>query len=120
MITEKCTLPIGVEYNGLLHRDVEVGPRQVKHLIVASGDPLFTQNKNSYEVCCLAAQIIKLGDIPTKDITGTLLSEMDVDDFDVLTEAAETVRQRTRTFRRDAGAKQVDDSGADEAGLSSG
>lgn len=110
MMTEKRTLPIGIEYDGQIHRDLEVGPRKVRHLIAATADPLYEQNPKSYEVCCLAAQIINLGSIPREQINGELLAEMDSDDFDVLTEAAEKVRQRTRTFRGAAGDEQAGDS----------
>lgn len=111
-MNEKRTLPVGIEYNGGIHHDLEVGPRKVRHLLAASADPLFEQNKNAYEVCCLAAQIVSLGGIPKEDITGALLSEMDAEDFDVLTEAAEEVRQRTRSFRSGAGAEPTGDAGA--------
>lgn len=117
MITETRVLIVGIEHNGQIHTALEVGQRKVKHLIAASSDALFVQDNKSYEVCCLAAQILKLGDIPQEEINGTLLAEMDSDDFDVLTEAAEKVRQRTRTFRSDAGGQQADNSGDAQAGI---
>lgn len=120
MMIEKRTLTIGMEFNGEIHRELEVGPRKVKHLIAASADPLFEADKHAYEVCCLAAQIVKLGDIPKAEITGALLAEMDADDFDMLTEAAETVRQRTRSFRGGAGEQSAGSIGSDEAGLQPG
>jgi hypothetical protein len=46
--------------------------------------------------------------------------EMHADDFDVLTEAAEKVRQRTRSFRRGDDADQKGDAGADAAGIPAG
>lgn len=119
-LTETGRLPIGVEYEGTVHRDFEIGPRLVKHMIAASGDVLFETNKNAYEVCCLAAQIIRLGGIPKEAITGSLLGEMDVDDFDALTEAAEKVRQRTRSFRKTRESGPAHDTGPAEAGLQSG
>ncbi|MRR15376.1 MAG: hypothetical protein EG826_02840 [Deltaproteobacteria bacterium] len=110
-MTEARTLPVGVEYGGQIHRELEIGPRKVKHLLAASGSELVAQNKDAYEICVLAEQIIKLGAIPKEEITGALLLEMDADDFDVLTEAAQKVRQRTATFRGGAGDKQAGDSG---------
>lgn len=118
MITETRVLVIGVEHNGKIHTELVVGQRKVKHLIAASGDALFVQDNKSYEVCCLAAQILKLGDIPQDEINGTLLAEMDSDDFDVLTEAAEKVRQRTRSFRSDTGGQSPVDTGDAQTGLS--
>lgn len=109
MIIEKRTLPIGMEHGGKMHRELEIRPRLVKDLVAASASDLVQQNKNNYEVCCLAEQIIKLGDIPVEEITGDLLMEMYSDDFDVLTEAAEKARQRAATFRSEtAGVKEAD------------
>lgn len=113
MITEKRTLKIGVEYNGQIHRDLEVRPRLVKDMVAASGSPLVAQDKNNYEICCLAGQIVKLGEIPVEEITGELLLEMYEDDFDVLSEAAEKARQRAASFRSGQENDQKADAGAD-------
>ncbi len=112
MISEKRTLKIGVDHAGKVHRELEVRPRLVKDLVGASGCDLVAQDKNSYEVCCLASQIVKLGDIPKEAITGELLMEMHADDFDVLTEAAEAARQRAAGFLREPGADKKDGPGA--------
>ena len=120
MITEKRTLKIGVEYKGQIYRELEVRPRLVKDLLAATNSPLYEQNKNSYELCCLAAQIVRLGDIPAKDITGELLLEMHADDFDVLAEAAEKARQRAASFRSAQEDDQKADAGADQAGIPAG
>lgn len=120
MITEKRTLKIGVEYNGQIHRELEVRPRLVKDLVSAGSSPLVEQNKNTYELCCLAAQIVRLGDIPAEEITGELLLEMHADDFDVLAEAAEKARQRAASFRSAQENDQKADAGADETGVPAG
>jgi len=99
MIIEKCTLPIGIEHKGQIHRETEVRPRQVKDLILAYNNDLMNKSKHSYEICCLTEQIIKLGDIPKEEITADLILEMYVDDFDTLAEAAEKARQRAASFR---------------------
>jgi hypothetical protein len=99
MIIEKRTLPIGVEYDGKLHNELEVRPRLVRDFIKAAGDQAFQEDKNAHEVCCLAAQITKLGDVPLEAVNGSLLMDMHEADFDVLAEAAEMARQRARTFR---------------------
>lgn len=122
MITEKRTLKIGVEHNGQIHRELEVRPRLVKDLVAAGRNPLVEQDKNGYcyELCCLAEQIIKLGEIPAGEITGELLLEMYADDFDVLSEAAEKARQRAASFRSGQEADQKADAGADKAGIPAG
>ena len=117
MITEKRTLPVGIEHDGKVHRELEIRPRLVKDLIAASGKSLVAQDKNNYEVCCLAQQITKLGDIAPQEITGELLLEMFADDFDVLAEAAEKARQRAASFRSESVVAQKDNTGSAEDGV---
>ena len=99
MIIEKRTLPIGVEYEGAIHRELEIRPRLVRDMIAGANDPLTSQDKGNYEICCLASQVQKLGKIPKEAITGGLFLDMFEADFDVLTEAAEKARQRAGEFR---------------------
>jgi hypothetical protein len=99
MMTEKRVLPIGVEYEGKLHKDLELQPRKAKHLLLGTKDPVYLNDRKAYEFCCLAAQIDKLGDIPKEQLTGSLILDMYEADFDVLTEAAEKARQRAGEFR---------------------
>jgi len=106
MIVEKRTLPIGVEYEGKQHRELELRPRLVRDLVSAYESPLSAKSGSAFEVCSLAGQILKLGEIPKEAITGELLMEMHSDDFDVLTEAAEKARQRAREFRSKTGDSQ--------------
>lgn len=103
MITEKFTLPIGVEYAGKVHREGELRLRQVKDMVAATGSALVNADKNNFEICCLASQIITLGDIPKENITGELIAEMYEDDFDALTEAAQKTRKRVSSFRTEKG-----------------
>jgi len=116
MITEKCTLPIGVEYEGKIHRDLEIRPRLVRDLLDGAVSERAQTDRHYYEVCQTACQIVRFGDIPKDQITGDLLLDMYDEDFDVLTEAAIRVRTRTREFRGDAEGYQETDPGAPEAG----
>ncbi len=102
MSTEKCTLPVGIVYQGKRHREAEVRARLVRDMIAGANDPLFSEDKGNYEVCCLASQIMSLGDIPKEEITGSLLLDMLEEDFNALVEAAETARKRAGTFREPA------------------
>jgi hypothetical protein len=99
MITIDKTLPIGVEYDGRLHTALKIRPRLVKDIIAATGDPLFLADKNNYEICCLAGQIVALGEMPREAITAAMIAEMYEDDFDALAEAAEQARKRVASFR---------------------
>lgn len=99
MITIDKTLPIGVEHDGRNNKALTVRPRQVKDIIAATGDPLFLADKNNYEICCLAGQIVSLGDMPREAITSAMIAEMYEDDFEVLAEAAEEARKGLASFR---------------------
>lgn len=117
MITQTFTLPIGIEIDGVYHREGELEPRKAKHMLAAANTPEVAADKNLYEVCCLAQQIITLGDIPKKQITGTLIADLYEDDFDELAEAAQKARQRVSCFRAPGGNHPQADAGADEAGI---
>jgi hypothetical protein len=53
-----------------------------------------------------ACQVVKLGDIPKEEITGELILSMFHQDFEVLTEVAETAKTRAETFQGDNGEAQ--------------
>jgi len=101
MIKEKRTLPIGIEYNGQVHRELEIEARRVGHMIDALEDARAQENARYSEICMLACQITSLGDIPKEDITGELLLSMYQQDFQVLSEAADTAQKRVERFRPD-------------------
>ena len=103
MIKEKRTLPIGIEHNGQVHRDLEIEPRRVAHMVDALEEERARENIRYREICMYACQIVKLGDIPKEDINGGLLLSMFPKDFEVLTEAAETAQERAEAFQAETG-----------------
>jgi len=108
MIKEKRTLPIGIEYNGQVHRELEIEPRRVAHMVDALEEERARENVRYREICMYACQVTKLGDIPKEDITGELLLSMFPKDFEVLTEAAETAQERAETFQNETGEAKGD------------
>lgn len=108
-------LPGGVEYGGEVHRDVEIGPRKVRHLMAATKDPAYLTDNGTYELCCIAAQIERIGSIPKEAINGALILDMLEEDFNALMEAAIKARQRAGEFRPDNEKARV---GHDEDGIS--
>lgn len=117
---EKRTLPMGIGFNGAIHTALEISPRLVRHLLAASNSATFKADPTTYEICCLAEQIVRLGDIPKEEITAALLLDMFADDFDVLTEAAQMARQRASSFRGERQNDKAHDAGPGEAGLQPG
>ena len=99
MVTERGTLPVGVEHGGQVHRDYEVRPRLVRDSVEAMEDPRALKNESYAGVCLLARQIVRLGAIPKEEITPALLMEMYEEDLGELYRAAEEVARRLKSFR---------------------
>lgn len=99
MITEKGTLPIGVEFGGKVHREFELRPQKVKDSVDVMEDARALKNDGYFGVAVLARQIEKLGDIPKEEISPALLLEMWDDDLKVLHEAQGRASQKLATFR---------------------
>jgi hypothetical protein len=109
MIVEKRTLPIGVEYEGKLHRELQIRPRIVADMVDALEDERSQKNNRYYGLAMTARQIVKLGDIPKDAITAELLLAMYEKDYDTLVEAAETAQNRVEAFCRDREHKDTKD-----------
>jgi len=108
MITEKGTLPVGVELNGKMHRDYELRPQQVKDSVEAFEDARARKNDAYFGLCILCLQIVKLGDIPKAEITPALLMEMYDEDLKELQRGKERVEEKLRSFRgQDAADKKA-------------
>lgn len=99
MITEKGTLPIGIEFEGRVHRDFELRPQKVKDSVDVMEDPRAQKNDGYFGVAVLARLIEKLGDIPKEKITPSLLLEMWDEDLKALHEAKGRVSQKLASFR---------------------
>lgn len=106
MLTETGTLPIGIEYDGSVHRDYEI-----REEIVADGIEIFDdpetagraeKNRAYMGICVLAKQIVKIGKIPKDAITPAMLLTCNVPDVSELQQAAQRLEEKRRTFR-DAG-----------------
>jgi len=89
--TVKGTLPVGVEYNGALHREFELRRATVRdNLDILSGpDKDRASEETAYAAVCLwAKRIVKLGDIPAESITPALVLDLSLEDFGALETAA--------------------------------
>jgi hypothetical protein len=81
MITEKGTLPIGIEKDGKWHRDFEIRPALVKDTVEVADEqePKKLDNPSYYGICLTAKQIIRIGDISPVPVD--LVMEMYDDDI---------------------------------------
>jgi hypothetical protein len=103
MMTEKGTLPNGVEYNGETHKDFEIREQLVGDTISIYDDPeraeRASQNFAYAGVCILTGQIVSLGSIPREALTPEFLLGLQDDDFEEIKAADKRLTERRRSFR---------------------
>jgi len=103
MFTEIGTLPEGVDYDGIIHKDFELREQLVSDSVAVFDSPERAQRaeKNAafMGLCILAGQIITLGHIPKQEITPELLLDMKQSDFNELSSAARRLEERRKSFR---------------------
>lgn len=106
MLTEKGTLPVGVEYDGETHREFEIREQRVRDMVAVYDNPATAKRAESNDafmgLCILAGQVVTLGSIPPEAITPELLLDMAQEDFNALGEAARRLEERRRSFRAEA------------------
>lgn len=103
MLTEKGTLPIGVERNGEHHRDFEIREQLVADSIDvyemgAETVDRAERNPAFFGLCILSRQIVSLGGIPREEISPALLLGMTQTDFNALRAASARLEERRRSF----------------------
>ncbi|KUG24575.1 hypothetical protein ASZ90_005605 [hydrocarbon metagenome] len=117
MITEKFKLPDGIEYEGKIHREVELRPQKVGDSINALEDERAQTNEAYLGLAVLARQIISLGSIPKDKITAELLMDLSEDDMVVINQGLARLRNRVKSFReKNKGSEEVG-AGAPESGV---
>lgn len=88
MKTVTGSLPVGLEYNGQLHKEFELRPALVRDTVeVMEESPRAATNRHYAGLCVYAKRLLKLGDIPKEKVTGDLLMEMTEEDFSALSAA---------------------------------
>lgn len=117
MITEKGTLIVGVDHNGMLHKDFILRPQLVSDSVDAVEDERARSNASYLGLCAISRQLQKLGDIPKEKITPELLMGMYEVDLAVISEASRRLQKKQRSFRGENKTAEKDRSGAAKAGL---
>jgi hypothetical protein len=106
MLTEKGTLPIGVEYEGKTHKDFEIREQLVSDMISVFDDPAQAARaeKNNYYLgmCILAKVIVSIGTIPKEALTVDLLLGMLQDDLNEVKRAEGRLDAKRKSFRSKA------------------
>lgn len=110
MITHKGILPVGIEVDGVVHRDFELRPQLVRDSIEVSKKLTAENNDSYFGVALYAEQLMKLGTLPKAFITAELLLDAFDIDMQAIMKGAETLRERLKTFR-DEGCQPAANSG---------
>ncbi len=99
MITQKVTLPVGVELDGELHREVVLRPQKVRDSIEAMEDERAGKNESYLGLLMQAKQIVSFGSLAAERINVDLLMDLYETDMQALMEGANKLRERLKTFR---------------------
>jgi hypothetical protein len=105
MLTEKSVLPIGVEHNGVTHKDFEIREQIVADTINVFDNPeraaKAEKNIRYAELCITANMLLSLGTIPKEEITGDLLMGMHQADQNEITAAEVRLAIKRTSFREE-------------------
>ena len=103
MITEKGILPIGVKFNGVIHKDFEIREQIVADSINVFDDPdrgvKAVKNKLYANLCVTANMLLSLGTIPKEEITPDLLMTIRQMDLNEISAAEMRLAIKCTTFR---------------------
>jgi phage FluMu protein gp41 len=119
-LTETCTLPLGIEYNGEIHRELELRPQRVGDTIDALENDRARHNDSYLGLCVLARQVVRLGRIPAPDITPDLLMNLYDTDMAAINAALGRLQMRQASFRNADENPPKNDAGIAQAGIHGG
>lgn len=102
-MNQQGILPVGIEVDGVLHREFELRPQKVRDSIEALKDERAQADESWLGLVLQCRQIVKLGTLKPEQITPELLIDLYEVDMQVLMEGAAKLRERLRTFRAESG-----------------
>ena len=94
-LTMQDQLLYGLEYEGVLHKDVELRLPTIADNIAALEEVGPTSNIR-LQVAMWARSMVKLGGVPVEQINTELLLTLVDEDFDVLTDLADRLKKKRR------------------------
>lgn len=116
MMTEKGTLPIGVEFDGKTHREFELREQTVGDTVEVLEDKVngsrAAGSDSFFNVCIAAKRTVNLGDIPKDKITPELFLAMKQEDFVEISSASRRLDEKRRRFRDKAPSGSQNNTGA--------
>jgi hypothetical protein len=111
VIKHNGTLPVGIEVDGVVHRDFELRPQLVRDSIEVSKKLTAEYSDSYFGIALYAEQLVKLGTLPKEAITAELLLDAYDMDMQVIMKGADSLRERLKTFR-DEGIQSAENSGS--------
>lgn len=92
-LTQNGALPIGVEVDGVVHREFTLRPALVRDNVEAIED-VGSGNSVALSAAIYARQLMKLGTLAPEAITYALVAGMHVADFDAIDQAAIALQKK--------------------------
>lgn len=102
-MNQQGTLPVGIEVDGVLHREFELRPQKVRDSIEALQDERAASDESWLGLVLQCRQLVTLGTLKPEQITPNLLLDLYEVDMQALMEGAAKLRERLRTFRAASG-----------------
>jgi len=103
MMTEKGTLPVGVEFEGKVHQDFELRSQFVRDTVDIFDDPVAgdraERNNQFFAASLFAGRLVKLGEIPKEQITVDMVLDLEQEDYMEIVQAGKRLEERMATFR---------------------
>ena len=105
VLTEKGTLPVGVDYDGKTHREFEIREELTGDMIAVFDDEAIvargSKNDAFLGLCILSKQILSIGTMPPDALNHELLLGMHRPDFAEIQRASKRLEEKRRSFRVD-------------------
>lgn len=102
-LTETGTLPLGVEFEGEIHREYELKEQLVSDTVAVYEDPKHgpraMRSNAFFNIAVMAIRLVRLGTIPKDEITPDLIMGMSQKDFIELADADDRMETRRISFR---------------------
>jgi len=98
LVTQSGMLPVGVEVDGVVHRDFVLRPQRVRDSMAALADPRAAE-PSFLGLAMLATQFMQLGTLDVAKVDADMLLDMYEVDMQVLMGGAKQLRDRLKTFR---------------------
>jgi hypothetical protein len=121
VFTETGMLPLGVEFEGQIHREYEIKEQLVSDTVAVYEHPEYgpkaARSNTFFNIAVTALRIVRLGTIPKESITPDLVMGMFQKDCNELANADDRLEARRISFRDENEGRKGKGDPAQEAGV---